>query len=231
MKCSTAWLVAMGLVLALAMPIPMGKAQAVDDAVQVKVHKDRIRLLAGDEAVQVIGSSGAIEATAAVRAYLRHEESKEKTSFDVAADGGFQAVIKAIPGDKLRVYAHVGDKSSYGTFTVPAVSPPSQISQPEPAASLSAPVDAPTAQLSVSQVTPMPEPALEDIEALGLDPVKLRRELIKAHQENIRLRRELQRVWLQLEQLQKSLTRLLQDCSSPTSAVLPPIEEPAMSEK
>ncbi len=231
MKCSKTWQRVIFLWV-LAAVFPLERIGAADAPVKVKVHKELIRLQVGESGqVQVIGSAGAIEATAAVRAYLRREDTEEKQTFDVAADGSFQAAISAPAGDKLRVYAQAGDKTSYGTFTVPAVSSQTSAPQPPSLASLPAVNATPPAQLSVPEVVVTPEPALEDIEALGLDPVKLRRELIKAHQENIRLRRELQRVRQQLQQLQNSIARLLEDSSSVTSAVATPGDVSSSAEK
>ncbi|MBN2210783.1 MAG: hypothetical protein JW709_05240 [Sedimentisphaerales bacterium] len=224
MKCSKIGMAALVFVLVWVIFTPLEEAKAADGAVKVKVHKDRIRILTGDQSglVQVIGSVGAIESTAAVRAYLRREETGDKQPFDVATDGSFQTSITAPAGEKLRVYAQAGDKTSYGTFTVPSISSETQVPTSVSTAFMPEKNETPSAQVPIPQVIMTPEPPLADIEALGLDPVKLRRELVKAHQENIRLRRELQRVWLQLEQLQSSLQRLLQDFSSVTSAVASP---------
>lgn len=90
---------------------------------KVKVHKHLIEVMPPDQSgvTRIIGRTGAIETTSAVRGQLIDMETKSKKQLTVQPDGSFTAAISVKSGHKIRIIARNQEKKrSQGTFTVPS---------------------------------------------------------------------------------------------------------------
>jgi|GEM_PF-4491868 len=89
----------------------------------IKVHKAKVAISAPNEAGIVVlrGAAGAVTSSSVVRLKVTNLTTDRETTVALAADGSFEALILARPGDKLRAVARNDEKKrSQGTFTVPA---------------------------------------------------------------------------------------------------------------
>jgi len=90
---------------------------------KVKVHKTLIEVMPPDQSgvTRIIGRTGDIETTSAVRGQLIDMETKSKKQLTVQPDGSFPAAISVKSGHKIRIIARNQEKKrSQGTFTVPS---------------------------------------------------------------------------------------------------------------
>jgi len=95
----------------------------------VKVHKQFVAVSPPDERgiVAVTGRGGAVEHIDPVTVQLIRLSDNYKIPVLLNEDGSFEATISAKAGEKVRVLARSREgRRSYGTFTVPAGTSPSQ---------------------------------------------------------------------------------------------------------
>ena len=98
----------------------------------IKVHKPFITVSSpdGQGMVTVVGRGGAVEHIGPVTVQLIRLIGNYKIPVNLGEDGSFEAEISAKTGEKVRVLARSQEgRRSYGTFTVPAGTPPSPTRQ------------------------------------------------------------------------------------------------------
>ena len=98
----------------------------------IKVHKPFITVSSpnNEGMVTVVGRGGAVEYIDSATVQLIRLSDNYKIPVMLSEDGGFEALISAKVGEKIRVLARSQEgRRSYGTFTVPAGAPPGPIKQ------------------------------------------------------------------------------------------------------
>ena len=136
----------------------------------VKVNKHLVTVRAPDQngQVEILGEPGAIRSAEAVTVRIHNLATGQRSNVQVYEDGGFNGLIAAEPGQRVRVVAvNVNKKGkSQGTFTVP-----SPATMQITARSVAEPIAAGAEQTTQS------EPALRSENTLQGEPAQGRRAL------------------------------------------------------